>query len=183
MAKVDISLPALALKAAIVHTVTYFAIGSCAAAALDYAHAFSEPGLAGYMRGLDDPMVRGGPLFQPLRGALFGVAFYPLRDVLFDRPRGWAVAWLLLVVIGIVSPFGPAPGSVEGFVYTTVAPRRQMLGWLEVVPQAFALSTLLFFWVRNPQQRWLTWLLGITFCAGLVFSILGVVLEPSASGM
>jgi hypothetical protein len=165
-----------------VHTVTYFIAGFVASLALDYAHAFNEPGLAGYMRDLDDRMVMAGPLFQPLRGALFGLAFFPLREILFTRSRGWAVTWLLLVVIGIFSPFGPAPGSIEGLVYTTVSFRRQALGLLEVVPQALALSALLFYWVRNPEKRWLTILLGTAFTLALTLSTLGLLLGPQASG-
>jgi|GEM_PF-323729 len=168
----------LVIKAAVVHTVTYFVAGVCASLALDYAHAFNEPGLAGYMRGLDDGLVRAGPLFQPLRGALFGLAFHPLREVLFGRPRGWAVLWLVLVVVGIVGPFGAAPGSLEGLVYTTVSVRRQLLGFLEIVPQALALSIVLFIWVTRPERRWLSWTLGSTFAVIMLLCTLGAVVGP-----
>jgi len=181
MTKTELRLPSLVLQAAIVHTVTYFIAGVCASLGLDYAHAFNEPGLAGYMRGLDDPLVRVGPLVQPLRGALFGLAFFPLRDALFGRQRGWALMALLLVAIGILAPFGAAPGSIEGFVYTTVSIERQVLGWVEIIPQALGLSALLHYWVRNPEQRWLTWLLGSAFFLVLALCTLGVLVGPSAS--
>lgn len=168
----------LVLKTAVVHTVTYFVLGVTASLAFDYAHAFNEPGLKGYMRGLDDPLVSAGPLFQPIRGALFALALYPLRELIFDRSRGWALMSLLLVVIGVLSPFGAAPGSIEGLVYTTVSVQRQLLGWLEVVPQALALSVLLFVWVRQPERRWLTWVLGLCFGLVLLACALGLLVGP-----
>ena len=32
--------------------------------------------------------VMAGPLFQPIRGVIFALAFYPLRSVLFAEKRG-----------------------------------------------------------------------------------------------
>jgi hypothetical protein len=34
------------------------------------------------MRPMTDPLVIAGPLFQPLRGLVFALVFYPLRDCL-----------------------------------------------------------------------------------------------------
>lgn len=67
----------------------------------------------------DDPAAQAGVSFQPVRGALCGLIFYLLRDVLF-APRGWWVTWLTLPVIGIAALFGAAPGSIEG---SSVRPR------------------------------------------------------------
>ena len=120
------------------------------------------------------PLVMAGPLFQPLRGLLFGLAFYPLRGPLFGARAGWLVLWLVLVAVGIVGPFGPAPGSLEGVVYTTL-PLRFHLGSLpEVVAQSLALAALLWYWVNHPAKRWLTWGLGVAFVAVLLLPTLGL---------
>ena len=37
------------------------------------------------MRRKDDPVLMAGPLFQPIRGVLFGVVFYLLRREYFGR--------------------------------------------------------------------------------------------------
>ena len=47
--------------------------------------------LAGYMRPTTDRWVMAGPLFQPIRGVVFALAFYPLRSVLFGRKNGWLI--------------------------------------------------------------------------------------------
>lgn len=168
----------LVVKAAVAHTLTYFVAGVLASVGLDYASAFAEPGLLGYMRGLDDGLVRAGPLFQPLRGALFGLALHPIRARLFEHRDGWRVLTLLFVVLGVISPFGAAPGSIEGLVYTTVSVRWQIISLVEIVLQATALSWLLFFWVRRPKRRWLTAVLGVTFALLMTVCALGVLLPP-----
>ena len=108
------SLIEVTLKAAIVHTATYFVMGVFAFYTFNYAQEFETGHLAGLMRSTSDPMIAAGPLFQPIRGILFGIVFYAIRDVVFTRPRGWLTMWLLLVVLGIWNTFGPTPGSIEG---------------------------------------------------------------------
>ena len=78
----------LAIKTIIVHTVTYFVCGVLAYLILDYERWFAEPSVRTYMRQTDETLVMAGPLFQPLRGLLFAIAFYPLRSVLFGRRNG-----------------------------------------------------------------------------------------------
>src|SRR5262245_36821845 len=112
-----VSLVTLTIKTVIVHTVTYSIVGFLAFTVLDYGRLFSDPPMKVVMRQTDDPWVMAGPLFQPVRGLLFALAFYPLRDVLFGRKGGWLVLWLELVILGILSPFGASPGSVEGMIY------------------------------------------------------------------
>ena len=34
-------------------------------------------------------LLRAGVLFQPIRGALFGFTFYPLREFVFGKKNGW----------------------------------------------------------------------------------------------
>jgi len=95
----------------VVHTVTYFIVGILAYTLFDYASLFAEPGYSGFMRPTDDPLVTAGPLFQPIRGLLFGIVFYLLQDVLFGKRNGWLICWVTLVFVGILSTFAAAPGS------------------------------------------------------------------------
>src|SRR5262245_49864224 len=107
------SLGGLTVKTIAVHTVTYFVMGLIAFNLFDYAGLFAQPGLAGFFRQTDDPVIAAGPLLQPIRGALFALALYPLREIIFGRRYGWLILWWLLVALGILSTFGPSPGSVE----------------------------------------------------------------------
>src|SRR5262249_27221313 len=79
------------VKTMVTHTVTYFLIGWAAFWSLGYARTFAEPGVRPLMRQADEPLVMAGPLFQPIRGLLFGLAFYPLRGPLFGARAGWLV--------------------------------------------------------------------------------------------
>lgn len=163
----------LALKTVVIHTITYFVAGLFAYVLLDYAKAFADPSWHGYMRQTTDPMVMLGPLLQPIRGLLFACAFYPVRSVVFGARRGWLVLWLLLVVLGILSTFGPAPGSVEGLIYTTVPPWAQIRGLSEVITQSALLAWLLCYWVEHPEKTWLSRLLWTLFVIAMVLPAMG----------
>jgi hypothetical protein len=160
-------------KTIVSHSVTYFVMGILAYTFLDYREVFSSPYMACWMRSLDDPIIPAGPLFQPIRGLVFALAFYPLREILFGRRYGWLILWWLLVALGILSTFGPAPGSIEGMLYTKIPLLDQFRGWLEIVPQAFFLSLILFLWVRYPGRHW-WWILLVAFVLVMAMSVLGI---------
>lgn len=168
------SLREVALKSMVVHTVTYFAVGLAAFRMLDYTAWFADPRVAAYMRQTDDPMVMAGPLFQPIRGLLFGVVFFILRDVVFRPRTGWRALWLTLLVVGILSPFGPTPSSIEGMIYTTWPLAWHLRGLPETVVQSLLLASILHAWVTRPLGRWVSVTLGIAFAAALILPTLGL---------
>lgn len=167
-------LAGLAVKTAVVHTVTYFVAGVLAFTLGDYAKTFSEPPLSYFMRPTSDPWVMAGPLLQPARGVIFALALYPFRDVLFAERGGWLKLWWLLVALGILSTFGPAPGSVEGLIYTVVPPASQILGLWETLLQSLLLAVILTHWVRHPEKRWLGWTLGGVFGVMVLVLLMGL---------
>lgn len=179
--EIRLSFAALTLKTVIVHTTTYFVAGILAYTLGGYEQSFSRPPLSYFMRPTSDRLVMAGPLFQPIRGIIFASAFYPLRDVLFAKPRGWLILWWLLVALGVLSTFGPAPGSVEGLIYTIISPSSQVLGLWEVLLQSLLLSYILFYWVNHPEKKWLRWTLGIAFSIVIILSLLGL-LTAAANG-
>jgi len=166
----------LTIKTVVVHTVTYFIMGLLALTFLEYRTAFAEPITREYMRQVNDPIVALGPALQFIRGILFALAFYPLREILFGRKNGWLITWLLLVMLGILSTFAAAPGSVEGLLYTKMPVSIQISGWLEIVTQALLLSAILYYWVNHPKQKWLAWVLGAIYVLVIIFSVLGFVM-------
>ncbi len=170
------SLWELSTKTAAAHTVTYMFMGVLASTAMNYREAFARPEVACYMRQLSDPRVMAGPLLQPIRGLIFALAFYPLREVLFGRKRGWMIMWWLLVALGVLGTFGPAPASVEGMIYSTWPVLGQMTGWLEVVPQALLLSVIVCYWIEHPK-RWMNWTLGVLFAIAMALPALGLLVR------
>jgi hypothetical protein len=171
----------VAAKTAIVHTLTYFVVGLIAFNVFNYSARFADPSLSSFMRQTDDPLVQAGVLFQPIRGVLFGLVFYLLRDIVFRRKNGWLILWITLVVIGIFSTFGPAPGSIEGLIYTKVSFAGLGGGLLEVLVQSFLLSTITYYWVNHSEKRWLTWVLAILFVVAVALPVLGLLVSQAGS--
>jgi hypothetical protein len=169
-----LTLSNLTVKAVVVHTVTYFVAGLLAYTLGDYEKTFSQPPLSHIMRPTSDPWVMAGPLFQPVRGIIFALALYPFKNVLFAQSRGWLTLWWLLIALGVLSTFAAAPASVEGMIYTTIPPLVQIRGVWEVLLQSALLSGILFHWVRHPEKRWLSWTLGVAFCATMLLPLLGL---------
>ncbi len=168
------TLASLAARTAVVHTITYMLMGVLASTMLDYAAAFARPEMACWMRPVSDPVVMFGPLLQPLRGVVFALALYPLRASIFGRRRGWLVLWGLLVGLGVVNTFGPAPGSLEAMLYTVIPVPDQFMGYFEVVPQAGLLAFLLVYWVEHPGKRWVTRTLVALFALAVALPLLGL---------
>ena len=169
---IQIGFVGLALKTIVVHTITYFFVGVPLFFIFNYSEGFMAPELACWMRPTDDPLVRAGLLFQPIRGLIFALAFFPIREILFGKKNGWLIMWWLLVALGILSTFGPAPGSIEGMVYTILP--LSISTYLEVTLQSLALSVILFLWINNPSKKWLTWVLSILFVLIVLATVMGL---------
>ena len=173
-----ISLSGLIIKSVVLHPVTYFLAGLVAANLFNYAGLFAIPSLAGFMRPYDSVWVLLGPLFQPVRGVLFALALYPLRESLFKRKFGWLVIWWLLVAIGILSTYGPTPGSIEGMVYTVITVPHHLRGLPEVLVQSAALAFGVVYLVNHPEKRWLHRLVLAAFVVLMVLPVLGLLVGP-----
>lgn len=164
----------ITFKTAVTHTVTYFLMGLAALALLDYSARYADPAVAILMRQTTDPLVAAGPLFQPIRGALFGIVIYLLRDLVLERKHGWLTLWAVLVIVGILSPFGAAPASIEGIIYTTLPLWFHLNGLPEILLQSLLLAALATYWLNHPQNKWLGWLMGIVFVIVLLLGTAGV---------
>jgi hypothetical protein len=170
----QISFSSIALKATVVHTVTYFVIGVIFYFLLDYSTKYADPTVARLMRQTNDPLFVAASFFQIVRGFLFGITFYALREIIFSHNRGWLTLWLVLVIVGILSPFGASPSSIEGMVYTILPTWFHLMALPEVLAQAGLLAFVTHFWVYHPEKKWLNWLLGILFVAIILVSFLGI---------
>ena len=170
----EFTFKSITIKTTVIHTVTYFLMGLLAFIFLDYTSKYADPTIANLMRQTSDPLVASGPLFQVLRGILFGLAFYPLREIVFARKNGWLILWLVLVIVGILSPFGPSPSSIEGMIYTVLPLWFHFTGLPEVVIQALLLAFLTHYWVNHPEKKWIGWVFGIVFALALLMSTMGI---------
>ncbi len=153
------------------HVVTYMVAGLLASTLLGYADWWNTEPLA-HMRPLDSPWVAAGPALQLLRGLIFAVVLFPFRQRILDQRDGWLVLWGLLVGIGILSTYGPAPGSIEGVIYTTLPLPFHVFGAPEVYGQSLAFSLCLVGWYRRPHRAW-GWVLGTLAVLSMLVSIGG----------
>jgi hypothetical protein len=161
-------------KTIVTHTLTYFLLGILSALVFDYSARFADPVVAAYFRQTSDPLVTAGVLFQPIRGMLLGAVLFLLREPLFQRRYGWLTIWVTLVVVGVLSVYIGAPGSLEGLVYTKVPFSLQLSLLPEVLIQTLLFSAFLFYWVNHPGQKWLSWLLVVLFIVILILPALGL---------
>lgn len=157
----------------VVHFITYFIIGLIALVFFDYTYWYSVPPLVYYMLPTSHPQVAMGPLLQIIRGIIFGLVLYPLRSILFQEKYGWLYIWGLLTGIGILSTFGPAPGSVEGMIYTLIPIWLQLAFLPEVLIQTLLLSVITYIWQRNPTDKRIWIPIIILFTIILTLAILG----------
>jgi len=169
----EFSFSSIAFKTTLVHTVTYFVIGLLSFLFLDYSARYADPTVALALRQTDHPMVAAGPLFQVLRGFLFGIAFYALRDLIFAKQRGWLTLWLVLLIVGIFSPFSSAPGSIEGVVYSTLPMWFHIMSLPELIVQSFLLAFLTHYLVNHPEKKWLGIIFGALFVIIVLLALLG----------
>jgi len=150
------------------HMVTYFVVGAFAYFAFDYSSVFRSEHFACWMRPTSSPWVALGPSLQWARGLLFAAALYPFRRVFLDRERAWLTLWGLLLALAILGTAGPAPGSLEGLIFTTIPVLDQLAGLREVVVQTLLFSWLLVAWYRRPHRAWGLVLYGLTGLAVLM---------------
>jgi hypothetical protein len=161
-----------ALRVTACHIVTYFVAGLGAYAFLDYRGQFLSQALACFMLPVDAPIVALGPILQVFRGLIFAAALFPFRHVFLGTPRGWLLLWGLMVGLAVLSPTGPAPASVEGFIYTKIPIAQQVLGYFEVLPQTLAFSILVVAWNRRPSRWWTIVMVGLAVIVALL-SVMG----------
>lgn len=160
-------------KTASVHIVTYFVIGVLSFVFLDYTAKYSDPTVARFVRQTDHPLVMAGPFFQILRGLLFGIVFYLLRESIFPHKRGWLTLWVTLLIVGILSPFGAAPSSIEGMIYTVLPAWFHILNFPELFIQSGLLAFLSHYWINHPDKKWFNWSFGTITVLIVLLSLLG----------
>ncbi len=174
----DATLPlpgGIVLKTLVTHTITYFIAGATAYTIFDYATLMSHPPLDSWIRPLNHPMVMAGPLLQPIRGALFGLLFYMLREPFFAAKNGWLKMWAVLAGVGIFGTFAGPPGSIEGLIYSPLPLSTHLTLLPEIIVQSFALALLVFLWVKHPEKKWLNWIMGVLFVLVLLMPTMGLI--------
>lgn len=132
------------LKVTIAHVLTYIVCGMVFSQIFGYQNSLSDAG----MRDMNSIIVGLSPLFQIIRGLLFAIVLLMIRDVFMNKKYGWLKLWIILIILGIFNTPGPAPGSIEGFIY--LLPSNELLnlqigGMLEILIQTLTFSIIITF--------------------------------------
>lgn len=100
-------------KVTVIHVLTYTVCGLLAMNIFHYTSNMTEIGL----RPADSLIVGLAPVFQIIRGILFGIALWFFRDTFAGKKLGWLKLWIILVILGILNTPGPGEGSIERMIY------------------------------------------------------------------
>lgn len=145
------SIPVFRFRVIMVHFLTYYFFGMLASRIFHYETILGLPVIRDFMLGYGDASVLWGPLVQPIRGLILGIALLPLRGWLAGQNRGWLYMWLLFVGIGILSPPAAAPCSIEGVIYTRLPLWYHLMGLPEILLQTLTFSFLVHLYMRHPE--------------------------------
>jgi hypothetical protein len=140
-------------KVAVTHLLTYFIFGLIMSNLFHYERLFEQDIIRDFMRPFDSPYVLVGPFLQPLRGLLFAIALWPIRNLILERKHGWLVLWNILVMVGILSTPAAAPCSVEGAIYSRLPLWYHLIGLPEILLQTLTFSLVLVWWDKRQYQR------------------------------
>jgi len=135
------------------HSIAYFVAGIFALVVMNYKDLYATESISLFMRQTSDPVVALGPALQILRGALIALALLPLRKAFFEDKRGYAKLALVVLVLSLLSTIGPTMGSFDGYIYTTIPPLYQLLGYPESLVYVLLFVALLFWLNRSGGKR------------------------------
>jgi hypothetical protein len=155
------------------HMITYVVTGMIFSTLFNYQELYKSGSLANFMKDFSSPWIPAGPALQLIRGFLFAFILWPFYDFIFSKQNGWAVLWLLLFGFAIIGTAGPAPGSLEGIIYTQLTLTEHLIGLPETMLQTLLFSVLLFKWTQYRRQ-YLTTLSIMAVLLIVLMSVLGV---------
>ena len=136
-------------KVTVAHVITYMLCGMIFMSLLDYEEYIELIGFKS-MDEINGLMVIIGQL---VRGVLFGIAIWWMKDSIIGKKLAWLKLWAILVILGIISVYAPAPGSIEGFIYLAPVdvPVNLNLSILEVLLQPLLFSIIVT-WQKKKKD-------------------------------
>ena len=136
------------------HLISYTLVGMFAYKFLNYEELLESAPFSSFMKPVNSLAVAAGPALQLVRGFIFSIALWSFKDPFLNTKYGWLKLWGLLIGLSILSTTAAAPGSVEGFIYTTIPIQKQVIGYWEVLPQTMLFSLNVYYWYKKPKKAW-----------------------------
>lgn len=129
-------------KITIIHVLTYIVCGITFSMLFSYQESLK---VTNGMRDMSNIMVQLAPLFQMIRGILFGLVLLLIKELFQNKKYGWLKLWLIIIVMGIFNTPATAPFSIEEFIYyepSNIAWNLQLGGLVEILIQTLTFSFL-----------------------------------------
>ena len=115
------------------HTIAYFIAGIFAAFVLNYRDLYATEIISSFMHPVDSPIVALGPALQIFRGILIALILLPLRKTFFEEKHGLIKLGIVIFGLSLLSTIGPTWSSFEGYIYTKIPYKYQILGYPEAI--------------------------------------------------
>lgn len=128
-------------KITLAHVITYILCGATFKEVLGYDDSFLN--LMG-MKPMDEISFLQIIIGQVVRGILLGIVIWWIKDSIIGKKLAWLRLFAILVILGIISTYGPAHGSIEGLIYLIPVnlPVNLNLSILEVTTQPLLFSII-----------------------------------------
>ena len=139
-------------KVTVAHIVSYMVCGIIFMQIFDYMN-FTQNDVS-WRKLEDDWIIRLAPLFQIIRGVLFGVVLLLIKDCFMNKKLGWLKLWTIIATLCIFNTSSTCPGSIEGFVYLIPSDepfRVKLGGTLEILTQTLLFSLIVT--LKRPRKN------------------------------
>lgn len=158
------------------HTIAYFIAGLFALVVMKYKELFSMEIISSLMRPVDEPIVALGPLLQIIRGIIIALILLPLRKTFFEEKDGYKKLGVTIIGLSLLSTIGPTLGSFEGYIYTKVSYKYQLLGYPEAILYILLFIGIIYVSKRHENRKIITILSVIIMLLISLMSIMGYVM-------
>ena len=107
---------------------------------MDYMDSIVE--LMGF-KPLEEINMAGVMIVQIIRGFLFAIVIWWIKDSIIGKKLAWLKLWAILIILGIFNTYSPAQGSIQGMIYLAPIegiPASMSVSFLELFAQSLVLS-------------------------------------------
>jgi len=140
-------------KVTLAHFITYMVCGIIAFNLFNYGDFVENLGF----RPMEEISMTMLVLGQIIRGILFGIVIWLIKDSLIGKKLGWLKLWVTLVILGIFNTYGPNTGSIEGMIYLDLAqfeyvPVSGLFSLLEITVQPLLFSIIVTYQRKKSNE-------------------------------
>ena len=179
----QIPFPLFCWRIIAMHMIAYLVAAISAQLTFDYKELLKSDTLSQIMRPWESPMVALGPLLQSINGFFMALILYRIRKQIVHQKHGWVTLFLIVAGFSIFAPQAPAPGTLEGIIYTKIPVIEHIIGLPECLLYSFLFSSGIVYWYRKPKKIWnilaivIIVLIGLMSTLGYLASV-GIIQQP-----